>query len=479
VIVSGGNNRRYRFCVRITRVVITQGIYLTIKAIANEWSNMRFFDRLARMMGKSNHVPMIKMGRYSDAYKHPGNYAAWESALALFDEGKYLDAYSRFLEYLRDPVEDNVRYSCNEETVHFELFQGSKRVIGTAGAHKVRVEAKIARPQELLVGLMHSLVEKNYALKFCRFALDGDGDVCIIFDSFTLDGSPYKLYHALKELASNADKLDDLLLDEFSRLQKISDAPIEEIPLAEKEVKYRFVVGEIQKIKAAMEDGPVNKSQYPGAYAYLLLHLMYKLDYLTEPQGVMMETLERMHRIFFSSDGKSPIEKNRILDKELDGLVARTRDLYFKEMYNVRCTFGITTPVHHERIVHFIEAELPNMDWYLDNGHEAIALAIPGYIVGYSLFNYAPPRPVKNLLQLFYAVTEPKYFADLGYTFVFYSPDTRVLHARAIKKAVAQIIEENRIAFPKLRAASDSLNFVSLSAFAKSFLLMIKDLQGL
>ena len=228
-----------------------------------------------------------------------------------------------------------------------------------------------------------------------------------------------------------------------------------------------------------MEDGPVNKSQYPGAYAYLLLHLMYKLDYLTEPQGVMMETLERMHRIFFSSDGKSPIEKNRILDKELDGLVARTRDLYFKEMYNVRCTFGITTPVHHERIVHFIEAELPNMDWYLDNGHEAIALAIPGYIVGYSLFNYAPPRPVKNLLQLFYAVTEPKYFADLGYTFVFYSPDTRVLHARAIKKAVAQIIEENRIAFPKLRAASDSLNFVSLSAFAKSFLLMIKDLQGL
>lgn len=440
---------------------------------------MRFFDRLAHFMGRSNHVPMIKMGRYSDAYKRPENYAAWESAIVLFDNGKYLDAYGKFLDYLRDPVEDNVRYTREESSIHFELYQGSKRVVGIADAQKVKVEAKIARPQELLVGLMRSLVEKNYALKFCRFALDGDGDFCIVFDTYSLDGSPYKLYHALKELASNADKLDDLLLDEFARLQKISDAPLEDLPSTEKELKYRFVIGQIQIIKAMMADGPVNKSQYPGAYAYLLLHLIYKLDYLTEPQGVMMETLERMHRIFFSSDGKSPIEKNRILDKELDGLVARPRDLYFKEMYNVRYTFGITTPVHHEQIANFIEAELPNMDWYLDNGYVDIALAIPGYIVGYCLFNYAPPRPVKHLLQLFYAVTEPKYFTDLGYAFVFYAPETGALQGRAIKRAIARVLEENRAAHPKLRAASDSLNFSSLPAFAKSFLLMVKDLKGL
>ena len=191
---------------------------------------MRFFDRLAHFMGRSNHVPMIKMGRYSDAYKRPENYAAWESAIVLFDNGKYLDAYGKFLDYLRDPVEDNVRYTREESSIHFELYQGSKRVVGIADAQKVKVEAKIARPQELLVGLMRSLVEKNYALKFCRFALDGDGDFCIVFDTYSLDGSPYKLYHALKELASNADKLDDLLLDEFARLQKISDAPLEDLP---------------------------------------------------------------------------------------------------------------------------------------------------------------------------------------------------------------------------------------------------------
>ncbi len=440
---------------------------------------MRFFDRLVQAMSKDGSAPKIKMGRYSDTYKRAENYAAWDRAMAFFEEGRYLDAYTQFFEYLRDPLEDNVRYVREQDCIRFEVYQGSRCVSGTADAGKVRAEAKIARAEELMVGLMRSLVEKNYSLKFSRFALDDNGNICIVFDTFALDGSPYKLYHALKEIAANADKQDDLLLDEFSRLQRIQDAPVGELPLWEKEVKYRFIQEEIQKTRSLIEEGPVNKTNYPGAYAYAVLHLMYKLDYLTEPQGVMMETLERMHRLYFSDDGKSMTEKNRLLDKELDTLVARPKDAYFKEMYNVRCTFGITTPVNHDRIARFIEAELPNMDWYLENGHDAVALAVPGYITGYSLFYYAPPRPVKNLLQLFYAITEPGYFHDLGYAFPFYSPENKKLRPRAIKEAINRVITENRADFPKLRASSGSLNFENLPAFARSFLLLIKDLQGL
>lgn len=445
----------------------------------DKYRNMRFFDRLVQTFGKGGAVPSIKMGRYSDAYKRPENYACWERAMVFFEEGRYLDAYAQFFDYLRDPMEDNVHYVREPDGLRFELYQGSMRVCGTADAEKVRAEAKIARTEDLMVGLMRNLVEKNYSLKFSRFALDETGNICIVFDTFTLDGSPYKLYNALKEIAANADKQDDLLLDEFSKLQSIRDAPVEELPVKEKEVKYRFIQEEIQRTKSRMGEGLVNKADYPGAYAYLILHLMYKLDYLTEPQGVMMETLERMHRLYFSNDGKSVTEKNRLLDKELDTLIARPRELYFKEMYNVRCTFGITTPVNHDRIVHFIEAELPNMDWYLANGHDAVALAVPGYIVGYSLFYYAPPKPVKNLLQLFYAVTEPGYFNDLGYAFPFYAPDGQKLRPRAIKEAVERIIAENRADFPKLRASAGSLSFDTLPVFARSFLLMIKDLQGL
>ena len=440
---------------------------------------MRFFDRLVHWMGKGGLAPKIKMGRYSDTYKRSENYAAWDRAMAFFEEGRYLDAYASFFDYLRDPLEDNVRYVRERDCLRFELYQGSRCVRGTADHQKVRAEAKIARTEALVIGLMRSLAEKNYSLKFSRFALDDDSNICIVFDTFTIDGSPYKLYHALKEIASNADKQDDLILDEFSRLQPILDAPVEELPLHEKEIKYRFIQNEILKARSQMEEGQVNKTNYPGAYAYVVLNLIYKLDYLTEPQGVMMETLERMHRIYFSDDGKSLTEKKRLLDKELDTLIARPKDLYFKEMYNVRYTFGITTPVNHDRIVRFIEAELPNMDWYLENGHDAVALAVPGYIAGYTLFYYAPPRPVKHLLQLLYAVMEPEYFNDLGYVFSFYASDKQKLRARAIKAAIRQVVAENKTDFPKLRASSGSLDFSTLPVFARSFMYMIRDLQGL
>jgi len=49
-----------------------------------------------------------------------------------------------------------------------------------------------------------------------------DGHVVIIFDSTTIDGSPYKLYHALKEAANHADKKDDLIIYElFMRIHML------------------------------------------------------------------------------------------------------------------------------------------------------------------------------------------------------------------------------------------------------------------
>lgn len=438
---------------------------------------MRFFDRLFHLNNKTHALPRIKMGRYSDAYKHPVNYQAWDRAHALFEEGKYLEAYEHFFVYLRDEEEDNVHFRKEGDLIVFELFQGSKRIMGTAGMEKVKAEAKIVYPQEMNIGFLRNLLEKNYSLKFSRFALDQEKNISIVFDTFTIDGSPYKLYYALKELATNADKQDDLLIDEFSHLQRVQDAPVEDLPALEKEVKYNYILQEIDKVKHQMTEGPLTREQYPGAYAYLLLHLIYKLDFLTEPEGYMMESLERMHRLYFANDGKSTMEKDHLLIKELDKLIERPKEQFFKEMYSVRFTFGITISVNHDRIVSFIDAELPNMDWYLANRHDDIALGIAGYIVGYSLFSYAPPKPVRDLLQLFYPITEPEYFQALGYRFSYNNARTKTLNPRAIREAIAQIIRENKPAYPKLSAQTGSLQFGSLAVFAKSFLLMIRNMD--
>lgn len=439
---------------------------------------MRFFNRLFQSESSKNaQVPYIALGRYSDSYKKQENYQAWNRSLHLFEEGRYLEAYEHFLIYLRDEQEDNVHFTLQEGTLDFELFQGSKRIQGTADGSKVKAVAKIVRPEELNVGFMRSLIEKNFTLKFSRFALDEDRDISIVFDTFTLDGSPFKLYHALKELSTSADKQDDLLIDEFSKLERVSNAPVEDIEQEEKEVKYRFIVGEIESVKNKLNEGLVNREQYPGAFTYLLLNLIYKLDYLTEPEGYMMEALERMHRLYFANDGKSIIEKNGLIVKELDKLLGRSKEQFFKEMYRVRFTFGITTPVNHDRITGFIDTELHHMDWYLANKHYDVAMAIPGYIVGYSLFSYAPPKPVRELLQLYYFITESRYFQDLGFQTPLFDFEALTLQEKRIKQAIKQIVQENKAQYPKLTANTGSLVFKSLPDFAKSYLLMIRSMD--
>lgn len=438
---------------------------------------MRFFDRIFGSSPGGAPQPDIKFGRYSDSYKQAVNYQAWEAAIEKFEQEAYLDAYRAFFRYLRDDEEDNVKYWDEERGIRFELYQGSKKITGFADAVKIKAEAKIARTQSLNVGFMRRLIEKNFSLKYSRFGLDPDHNITIVFDTYTLDGSPYKLYYALQEVATNADKQDDLLLDEFLMLEPVDTSHLTELPLEEKQVKYNFIVRKINAVLEEVENGDLEADQYPGGIAYLLLDLVYRLDFLIKPEGYMMETLERVHRLYFSKDGKSTAQKNQMLFKELRKLADRPAEDFFKEMYRVTSTFGITIPVNHDRVVGFIKGELKNMDWYRENDHLAVAMAIPGYIVGYCLFNYAIPKPDRDLMQLYYQITEPAYFRELGFTLDFRDPESGDLKRRAIKRAIDDIVEANKASYPRLNPATGSLDFQSMPAFVKSFLLMIQDME--
>ena len=135
---------------------------------------MSLFDRLFRTSnaGVSTTQLDIKFGRYTDSYKTPLNYQAWEQSLALFEEDKYLDAYRAFFQYLRDEREDNVRWWTEDGTLRFELYQGSKKITGYANDAKFLAESRIAYSEALNVGFMRRLIERNFILQFSRFALD-------------------------------------------------------------------------------------------------------------------------------------------------------------------------------------------------------------------------------------------------------------------------------------------------------------------
>jgi len=437
---------------------------------------MGLFDRLFGSGDKEETQLKIPFGRYTDSYKTPEQYDAWDLSLEEFEKGNYLESYRLFFKYLRDDTCNNVQAEEVNGQINFQLLQGSKKIAGFVNNKKVSVGAKVAKTDDLNIGFMRRLMEENYKMEYGRFALDDDNDIAIVFNTYVLDGSPYKLYYALKEVATKADKMDDLLIDEFSVLHQTDESLLEEIGLEEKEIKYAFLKRNIEEVLHEIDNGKIKQEKYPGAFAYLLLNLSYKLDYLILPEGHLMETLERIHRLYFSQDGKNHLQKNAILYKEFKKLLTRPKEEYFKEMYRVTKTFGITKPVTHDRVVSFIDGELHNMNWYWENGHEQIALAIPGYIVGYCRFQFAVPKPVKELFHLYYEVTESTYFTDLGYQNGFLTEGEHI-NKRAVKKAIRTIIDHNKRQYPRFNPDTSELDSKSIIGFAKSYLLMIKNLD--
>ncbi len=436
---------------------------------------MGFFNKIFGLGDKELIQPNIRFGRYTDSYKTPEQYKAWDSSVEEFEKGNYLVSYRLFFQYLGNSTLKNVIVKELDGQLNFEILQGSKKIKGFADNKKVKVTTKVVQTDDLNVSFMRRLMEENYKMKYSCFALDEENDISITFTTYVIDGSPYKIYAALKEVATKADKLDDLLIEEFDVLHHTDSNLLEEISIEEKEIKYGFIQKNIKTVLQQIDEGGVKLQEYPGAIAYLLLNLGYKIDYLTIPEGNLMEAIERIHRLFFSKDGKTSLQKNSLLYKEYRVLQKRPKSAIFQELYRVKNTFGITKPATHDRVVSFIDGELPHMNWYEENGYEHIALAIPGYIVGYCLFQFAVPKPVKELLHLYYQVVEADYFKDLGFQYDFV--ENGQLDKKEIKRAINKITAANDHQYPRFNPDTSDLSFDNLIKFARSFLLMIRNLN--
>lgn len=418
-----------------------------------------------------------RFGRYSDAYKDEANYAYWERALDRMEDGQFLESVRSFLAYLRDEEEDNVRWEEREGHLHFELYQGSKRISGHANADGLKAEARVARLGVADSELLQRLTSLNYELRYSRYALDDSRCLCILFDTKVEDASPHKLYYAFKEMALQADKQDDLLVDEFQQLVQVDQDHLKQISLEAKRAKESFLRKNIQQLLDYLGTGHLNPEEHPGGLAYLLLDVVFRLDYLIRPEGRTMEALERMQRLYFAGERDQPItHRNMRLIGELQELMHRAPDEFGKELYLGKYTFGITSPVSHDRLRQIIDSELGKLDWYQDNGYPQIALAIPSYIVGYSLFNFAPPLPLRDFLQLFMRIREDAYFRRLGYSQAFLDNHERPSR-KSVRAAIADVTQKHKETYPRLRPLTSILDFKDLTEFGKSYLRMLYELD--
>ena len=180
------------------------------------------------MFGSSEEIsPDIKFGRYSDLYKDSSKKKSWDLALQASEANDYLNVYKHFIEYIRDDDAQNfASIKSDDDSLDFAFYQGSKVINVCINNEFIEAEAKIAKCINPHLEVFRSLLEDNYTLRYCKYCLDEEQNLTMVFQSNHKDANPYKLYYGLKELATIADHKDDALINKYSEFEAINNKHI-------------------------------------------------------------------------------------------------------------------------------------------------------------------------------------------------------------------------------------------------------------
>jgi hypothetical protein len=411
-------------------------------------------------------APAINFGRYSDNNKTPQKIAQWTNADNLFKEKKYTESLDAFFDYLRDDAIANVQTSRDGEVLKFELSQGSKIVRGTCNARHLQAEVTLARMPQPSVAVMRRLLEQNFILYYSRYALD-DGRLCMRFDSDIETANPNKLYYAFKELATRADKQDDMLVKDFATLQPLDTDHVEEIPAAEKEVKFNYW----QKwIKETLDyTATLDAEKLSGGIAYLLLALAYRLDYLIAPEGALLSELEKIPALYFAKDEKPATEKNALMTAAFKSLLEKPKEEVTGALFRSKSTFALMQPQQHKAIADSVYSSNQNMIWYRDNNYPVIAACISEYGFSFCQYSYSLPKPLTEMFLMLMQVNYPDYFEALGFGKLYYNPAQKTFYSDKIIERINSITSAWRNKYPMLEMKTANLKFDNLVNFNHSF----------
>ena len=419
-------------------------------------------------------MPQISFGRYADNNKTIAKTARWTNAENLFKEKKYAESISSFFDYLTDEEVQNVLVSQDSGQFSFQIFQGSKIVRGQVEGDRLTAGVRLAKMPQPSIPVMRRLLEMNFTLYYSRYALQND-ELYMRFDAQIDTANPSKLYYGLKELAIKSDKQDDLLVQDFAILEPVGKDHITEIPQQEKEAKYlalqNWISETLEKIAAMDAD------KFSGGISYLLLSLVYRIDFLIAPEGQLLNDLEKIAGIYFKKDDRQTIEKSRDMIEEFKKLKEKSREEVFKDLFKSKFTFSIVTPQTQKTIADVIHEANSNMLWYRDNNHDYFANKIVEYGLSYCQYSYSLPRCLSQLFELFMQVNYPDYFSSLGFRENLYNFQTNIFNQDAIINRIWQVQNQWKEKYPKMNFKTESLSFSNLLAFNESFTLEIEGLN--
>ena len=425
------------------------------------------FDKLFGRSKKDESAdPPITFGRYSDNNKSTEKTSRWTDADSLYKEKKYQESIDAFFDYLRDDAAGNVVLERNGIDFNFQLHQGSKIVRGNGNSDHLYAEVSLTKMPQPSVPVMRRLLEQNFSLYYSRYALDGDR-LCMRFDSDIETANPNKLYYALKELATKADKQDDQLVQDFSSLQPLDTEHIEKIPAAEAEVKFAFMQKWISEILQYTQT--LDADKFSGGICYLLLTLSFRIDFLISPEGAIRTELEKIPLLYFAKDEKPTTEKNEAMIAGFQKLQAMPKDVFLKNLFRSKSCFAIGVPQVYKTIADSINASNINMAWYRDNNYPFIGQQICEYGISFCQYSYSLPKPLSELFLVLMKVNNADYFTSLGFADEYYDAPNNKFDDKGIIENINSIQEQWRKKHPLLAFKTQNLRFDNLLNFNHSF----------
>lgn len=426
---------------------------------------------LERIIGwfkkRAQNRPSIVFGRYSDNNKTVVQVSRWTAADTLFREKKYSQSIDAFFDYLRDDSVKNVETIRSGQQLHFTLYQGSKVVRGVCDDQRLKAEVVLARMPEPSIPVMRRLLEQNYLLYYSRYTLDQDR-ICMRFDSEIETANPNKLYYGLKELATKADKQDDLLVQDFAMLEQIDMEHVGSLTEDETRTRLFYFRSFIRETLERVEK--LDKEKMAGGISYMLLALGYRIDYLVSPEGRLLQELEKIINIYFSKEERSAQEKNHLMVEAFKKLNEKQDGEILTYLFRSVSTFSIVSPQPHKVIVDVLNSALQNMQWYRDNKYPETAQQIMEYGFSYCQYSYSLPKPLSQLFQLYMEVFYPEYFYELGFKEKLFDAQTGVFRKEIIELAIEDINQTWKEKYPMFLFKTQQLKYENLTSFGQSFL---------
>lgn len=429
-------------------------------------------SKIRSIFDRTPEEPKVQFGRYTSAHPDPQIYVEWVKAVSYFESERYLDSYRSLLAFLK-AGNASVSFSENDSRIQFSMVQGSKIIFGYGNRRKFTAYAQIVLAKTLPFHVARSLLEANYDLKYCAFGLDVHNCIVLQFQTLAEDGSPYKIYQALEELALEADRQDDILGADYHELEPINTYHTQKNSTEISKIKFAFLQSRLADLETQMDRLSILNDSFPGAISYALLDFVYAVDYLIKPAGRLMEQLYSFHDLFFHNNTINVIEKNILILQSLRTLHDLKFSGFRKELYESQSSFAPVERDNTLTLQDLIFAQEKDLIWYSDNGYPEVTKAICGYIVGCALYTMTLSPALVTILQLYYKVQYRPYFISLGFACDFMENNDTIL-VKKLRKHIKQLVADSK---ENMSIQVKKLKSKEMSLFPREFIGMLNTIE--